>query len=193
MKILISDINKFKINEKSFNENILMKFLSHEELLRLDNIKNVNRKLQFLIGRLTLRVHLGKVFSKKPNDINIFIKENGAILIKEDPQIYASISHSQNLVCVALNDQPLGIDIEYQKEKKDFLKLAKFSFNDNFAKMLSLKSPKEQKSFFYTEWTKKEAIFKLKSLAKEDNFLDKRLKILTKTIKDDFILTVVSF
>ncbi len=163
MNILLQDINSFNINEKTFNENDFIKILSTEELLKIQNIKNFNRKMQFIIGRITLRKYLSTIFLKTPNDINISIKENGAITINESPKIYVSLTHSQNLVCAVINDSPIGVDIEYHKDRKDFLKLANFSFSKEIISSLLLKNEEEQKQIFYDEWTKKEALFKLKS------------------------------
>ena len=63
---------------------------------------------------------------------------------------YFSISHSKDYIVLAISDYNCGIDIEYQKERKNYLDIAK---RMNF----SCKTIDE----FYKEWTMFEANYKL--------------------------------
>jgi 4'-phosphopantetheinyl transferase len=60
-----------------------------------------------------------------------------------------SISHSKDLVAVALSKKEIGIDIEFEKKDRNFDLIKEKNFN-----------LEEKPQNFYKVWTKKEAIFK---------------------------------
>ena len=121
MKLLISNIkNEKAILKNSEYENILSK----SELERVRKFSSQKRKNEFILGRILLRAYLSKKLRKEEKDININVAKNGAILILEtlnNKQLFASISHSNDYVVVAIDYFPLGIDIEFKKERKDFV------------------------------------------------------------------------
>ncbi|MGI6681484.1 MAG: 4'-phosphopantetheinyl transferase family protein [Bdellovibrionota bacterium] len=153
--------------------------------------------MQYIVARGLLRSYLSKKLSKPSSEINISVAKNGAILVHEiynDSKIFASISHSESKVIVALDNFPLGVDVEYKKERKDFLKLAKYAFNEReeFLKIKNAKTPKMQMELFYKGWTKKEALYKLNSLLENYNFkLDsQKIKFIEKKLFDNYVVMV---
>ena len=73
------------------------------------------------------------------NNITILENEYGKPYIK-DSNIYYSISHSNNLVMVAIDDKTIGIDIQFikNKNKNDFI-LNESEYKYNYIEIFSLK------------------------------------------------------
>lgn len=195
MKLLISNIkNEKAILKNSEYENILSK----PELERVRKFSSQKRKNEFILGRILLRAYLSKKLRKEEKDININVAKNGAILILEtlnNKQLFASISHSNDYVVVAIDYFPLGIDIEFKKERKDFFKLSKVAFNDKnlIYKIKDEKDLEKIKDYFYNAWTKKEALYKLESTLKNyknDFSSSYKIKFINKKLINDFSFTI---
>jgi len=110
-----------------------------------------------------------KFLERKINAFNLKVEfnENGKPLIEG---INFNISHSHNLVAVAISSHEVGIDLELVEEK-DNEKIAKKIMNEEeYQKYL------KNKEYFYKVWTKKEAYLKRKGLAL-DFALNKDYKI----------------
>ena len=107
----------------------------------------------------------------------IFNIENRSLIINnnkpefEYSDIQFNISHSNRIIIAAFDDYPLGIDVEYMKER-DFKKLAKhYSINTS------------DKTEFYKKWTQLEAEIKIQS--------EIRQTFSTK-FENDYMLTITS-
>lgn len=195
MKLLISNIkNEKAILKNREYENVLSK----SELERVRKFSSQKRKNEFILGRILLRAYLSKKLRKEEKDININVAKNGAILILEtlnNKQLFASISHSNDYVVVAIDYFPLGIDIEFKKERKDFFKLSKVAFNDKnlIYKIKDEKNLEKIKDYFYNAWTKKEALYKLESTLKNyknDFSSSYKIKFINKKLINDFSFTI---
>ena len=85
----------------------------------------------------------------------IAIDDGGKPFIEDGPHI--SISHSKDMIAVALcGDFAVGVDIEYWKDR-DFAKLAKYVFGPEEVKVVAADGVAE----FYRIWTAREAIAKV--------------------------------
>lgn len=119
-------------------------------------------------------------------NLKVNLNANGKPLIEG---IHFNITHSHNLVALALANEEVGIDLEYV-EFKDNSKLAKKVMTDEeYNKSLT------GDICFYMIWTKKEAYLKRKGLALNLVF-DKELKLedvathLIKVGEDNYYLSV---
>ena len=84
--------------------------LSQQDSLRLQNLKNKNRRLQWLYSRYLLQTTL-----KEDYCINYYNNEKPILIY---PQYFLSISHSFDYVAIAISQKcPIGIDIEKIGEK----------------------------------------------------------------------------
>ena len=150
------------LDTDNFSEKILDDFIKNcaEDVSFNDDLK----KKQHFAGRYLLHYILEKEYGIKDFETEI---KNGKPFLKNLPYYY-SISHSKNLVGLAIGDKPVGFDIEFNKTERDFEKISK-----RYEK--EIKTKKE----FYEFWTKHEAKIKLGS-EKKDIFYT------TGTINDDF-------
>ena len=137
-----------------------------------DNLfKNLSKpelkKLQSSTGRKIVD-YAGAEFYKI-TDREIIIENNKPKFKNSDIQF--SISHSNQIVAVAFDDYPIGLDVEYMKER-DFKSLGQhYDINT------------DDKIDFYKKWTQLEAEIKLQA---------KPEQICTEILLKDYMLTVAS-
>jgi len=105
-------MNVSLINREKERWNQFEKHLSKEELTQFECL-NV-RKAEWLSGKIAtkkaLADYLGKILEYK--SITISKGKNGNPLIKEYPDLFCSISHSENFTSAVVFDSPIGTDIE---------------------------------------------------------------------------------
>ena len=116
---------------------------------RFDRIRLSNKKMQFLVGRLMIYRFVGKDF---------MVEASGKLTL---PNAYISLTHSGNLVALAVSETPVGIDAENTFKKRDFTEISQY---------LSLEKC-QSKYDFYPAFTRYEADFKLGHKVKENIYL----------------------
>lgn len=95
-------------------------------------------------------------------------RENGKPYLAEHPDIHFNMSHCRNAVICALNDSPIGVDIERRRQAKD--ELIRHTMNDEEIGKIK---DSDDKDFAFTKlWTRKEAFVKLTGLGIQDNLKD---------------------
>lgn len=123
--------------------------------LNAEDVKVLSRielkKLQSKIGRKIVDIVGEKVFNIA--DRTIIIENNKPRFAHSD--IKFSISHSNRIIAAAFDIFPLGIDVEFMKER-DFQKLGEH-YNINTS----------DKTEFYQKWTQLEAEIKIQSEIKQ--------------------------
>ena len=151
MKWIIKNVNEISKKDKelclslmnSNRKKYINGFLS-------DDRKDVSISAEFLAKKL-----VSEYLNTSIENVEILRSETGKPYIK-DNAVFISISHSGSFVAVAVNDTPIGIDIEIIKEKDLKLIDKIFSHDD-----LSIIKQSENKLLdFYKIWTAKEAYFK---------------------------------
>ena len=137
MKLIISNINKINYECQSISEYINR--LTSDDLYRYNNISNPLRKRQFLIGRMLIYENYG---------YNFFINKNGKLCTEDK---YISLSHSENLVILAISKEKIGVDVENITKKRDF---------ENIGRFLNFCNDFENDIEFYSQFTAYEADYK---------------------------------
>ena len=112
MQIFISDLSK--ISKKSIFMKKYSACLTTKDKFRFDGITHLERRLQFLMGRLMIYRFLGRRFK---------VEKSGKLTHKN---CFLSLSHSQNLVVLALSQNPIGIDTENTHKKRNFKSICRF-------------------------------------------------------------------
>jgi phosphopantetheine--protein transferase-like protein len=90
-------------------------------------------------------------------------KGNGKPYLKGAPQgVDLNISHSGNLLCIALSDDgEVGVDIERHRQTSPILGIARRFFSEKEGDYLIEQAPSEREKNFFRLWTLKEAMIKL--------------------------------
>ena len=109
------------------------------------------KKLQSQIGRLITKFVAEYFYNIE--DTNIIIENKKPKF--ENADICFNISHSNNIVAVAFDSFPLGLDIEFMKDRDFKLLLERYNINSN------------NKEFFYQFWTEYEAKIKIQNETKQ--------------------------
>ena len=136
--------------------------------IELNNIQGLSKKkLQSALGR-----HLAKEVARVFYDV-----ENTEIIVVNNKPKFKNldlcfnISHSNNIVAVAFDTIPLGLDVEHMKERNFKLLLERYNIDS------------DDKEFFYQFWTEYEASIKIQSEIKQ--------KLCFK-LKEDYMLSLFS-
>lgn len=91
-----------------------------------------------------------------PRQLQFRKSENGKWLCD---RVYFSLSHSENLVCVALYTSPIGVDVERLRPLKTQDFALKILSEQELADYHEAKES-EQSTFLLRAWTRKESLFK---------------------------------
>ncbi len=156
MKIFYIDKDKNVLDKDfllSFGDK---KFLSEE------------KEIQHCLGRYLVKTVANNFFKLDNSDI---------VLVNKKPRfksndIHFSISHSQNIIIAAFDKNPVGVDIEFMKDR---------NFKELF-KRYNYKSNNISKELFYSFWTEYEAAIKLQGAYKTK---------ITVPFAENFMLTVL--
>ncbi|AZL16329.1 4'-phosphopantetheinyl transferase family protein [Rickettsiales endosymbiont of Stachyamoeba lipophora] len=150
------DVQNFKDNTK-----YLWDLLSKEEQEKASNFYKSFLTQNYIISHAVLRYILASHTNKIPTEIEYLHNKYGKPFLS-DSNIKFNMSHSHNKVAYLVAENcNVGIDIEYHEDSLEILEIAKLVFTTQEYSTLSALPPKEQISFFYDVWVKKEALVKL--------------------------------
>lgn len=136
--------------------------------IEFKNAKGIaKKKLQSQLGR-HLTKQIASVFFNE-NNLEIIV-ENGKPKFKNSNLCF-NISHTNNIVAVAFDTHPVGLDVEYMKERDFKTLFERYNINSN------------DKEMFYQFWTQYEASIKIQAEIKH--------KMCFK-LKEDYMLSLFS-
>lgn len=156
----ITHIFKIPINIYDKITNQYLEVLSNEEIEKAYRFKQKDDKKRYIIGKFFLRTILSKMLSIKPSTITFLHTKNKKAYIEEQQ---FNISHSGDLIVIAISPLPVGIDIEFVNQNFNFHPLLNECFTQS--ELLHINNRFD----FYTFWTRKEAILKATGEGLTDN------------------------
>ncbi|SIS40321.1 4'-phosphopantetheinyl transferase family protein [Neptunomonas antarctica] len=142
-------------SDSEYAENLL----SPSEMLRLRSINSPKKRREYLQSRLLMRRALSDVFDE--TDVAwIFIEHpSRAPEIENIPShMHYSLTHSNGLICFALSNGVVGVDVELTRFRTNFTELAAAFMSEEELKLLADLNKKQ--AMFYRIWCAKEAYFK---------------------------------
>ncbi|NLK94127.1 MAG: 4'-phosphopantetheinyl transferase superfamily protein [Clostridiales bacterium] len=149
MKVYKEKIN-FNLNKKDFFK-----------LINYLNEKEKNKILKFVRYEYALRSLYGKILLMNAlnlDKIDLNYNQYGKPELVDMPNTYFNISHCNKWVVLAIDNKPIGIDVEEIKE--DHLDIAKEFFSAEENEYLSKIDKERRVEEFYKLWTMKEAFVK---------------------------------
>lgn len=155
MKIFYIDINEYSADMDFLKRFADRKFLSEK------------KEMQHCYGRFLVKTAAKEFYKIEDTEIEIV---NSKPRFKNS-ELNFSISHSNNIVMAAFDENPIGLDIEFMKER---------NFKEIFERY-NYKSKNISKDVFYKFWTEYEAAIKLQGSPKTK---------ITFSFKDNFMVTV---
>lgn len=136
-------------------------WLSAGERERLALMRSPARSDQFLAGRLLARQLVAERCGRALNHIHLdATAPRVAVDIDETPLCHLSISHTGTYLAVALGSDPVGVDCERLKERRNWHAMVEQYFAPGEVACLQEMAPTEAAREFVRIWTTKEALSK---------------------------------
>ncbi len=156
-----TDIWLMRLDEAIFTTDDHYDVLSDDEIQTASRYVFVQDRHRFVRCRLALRKILACYLGLHPSEIEFSYSRYGKPFIDRSP-VRFNLSHSRDIALIAVTmRQEIGVDIEFVDPGFDFLSVASFVFSDAELDQLKLISTDaEQLKYFYTGWTRKEAVLK---------------------------------
>ena len=140
--------------------------LSASEKQRPASLKSPSRRREYLLSRALMRHALSRQYRREPRDWDFSDCLRAKPVVENLPAgNHLALSHSKGLICFALANCPLGVDIEFAARARDFAAMSRMFMNDEERIRLTA-SEAGQADFFYRSWCAKEASYK--SLAADE-------------------------
>lgn len=137
--------------------------LSRDEQDRAERLLLPKVRRQFIVARGRLRQILGSYLSVPPEELLFSYGAHGkpSLTPPHTTPIQFNLSHSGELALLAVNmGHPIGVDIEWAKPDRPFLKLSERFFSPAERDTLGRLDPDQIMDGFYACWTRKEAYLK---------------------------------
>jgi len=128
-------------------------------------VKNTDKTL-YILSHGMLRKILGARLSQDPAHL-AFRKEKQGKPALEGEKIHFNISHSGEVVLIAVSDTQTGVDVEYMKPDFDYEEILATNFCGRESK--AARSALDGRKMFYRLWTRKEALLKADGIGLTDD------------------------
>jgi 4'-phosphopantetheinyl transferase len=140
-------------------------WLTEHEQLRLSAMRSELRQRQFLAGHWLVRCLAAETLGGKPREWLLSADPDGVPRLSKSTYcagqgVCASISHCGDWVVTAISPWPVGVDIECNSKRRDFLALAEHAFSPSECAALHDLAGEDKAAVFYQFWTLKEAVGK---------------------------------
>jgi phosphopantetheinyl transferase len=124
------------------------------------SFSSLNRQKSFLGGRALLQESLSLFYGvdKLPK---ITTLSHGKPVFFEGRYPFFNISHSSKLICLAIGERDLGLDVEYIKPRRNIEGLKKRILSDEEYEYFESLSESEQLTLFTSLWTLRECLIKV--------------------------------
>lgn len=126
---------KFTTDKYKSYINLFTSWLSNTEYKYMAQLKNKNRQQAFIISRGIIKQIISMYLGNSPATIEIFYTSYMKPYLKNQ-FLYFNISHSADLVLIALARKPVGIDIEKLRDIEDYDRTAALFLSDKEKRLL---------------------------------------------------------
>ena len=155
LEIFILEIDKHLTTE---NYNEFMQMVSPEKRDRIIRFHNFDDSERTLLADVMIRKTISSRLGLRNDQIEFGVNEYNKPYLLTVPDFHYNISHSDRFVACAINDAPVGIDVEIFKPTD--LKIAERFFSKEETAYILSQPDAEQLKAFYMTWTMKEAYIK---------------------------------
>lgn len=156
MEVFIADLDAVGKEE----EQAYAALLNSDERVRSEHM-SVQRRKTFLTGRALARDVLGQILGEPPQQVDFKLLASGAPALKKEGPFF-NLSHSGHFVLMAVDDHPVGVDIEHISKSRNIDAIVRENFDTTAKTAYFVLDLAERRPFFYRLWTMKEAALKLK-------------------------------
>lgn len=153
-----------RVNEKILEKELYL--LDSKELEKYYSYKFIDKKLEFLTGRILVKKILSTRLKVSPMDVILLEDKYGKLFVENacELSIYFNISHANKIVtCVVSSHRYTGIDVEILEEAPLEI-MSKVYLPKEIDFINSHEHLVDRKIAFYLIWTRKEAFMKANGL-----------------------------
>jgi 4'-phosphopantetheinyl transferase len=136
----------------------LTRILGVEERARADRFRFPRDRRRFVVRRARLRQLLGTWVGREPETLRFTENSHGKPLLVGGPHF--SLSHSAEIMMLAIGDAEIGCDVEWIDEALDWHPLAETLFTPTERTALAGLPPEAGRRSFFACWARKEAFVK---------------------------------
>ncbi|MEI4790813.1 4'-phosphopantetheinyl transferase superfamily protein [Bacillus sp. FJAT-53060] len=137
----------------------LKPFVSPEKRVAAERFRFLIDARRTLLGDVLIRQMIHDMYDLPIDQVVFETEGNGKPVVQQVPSFHFNLSHSGDWVVCAVDDAPVGIDIEEMKPVD--LAIAKRFFSaDEYQDLLS-QPVERQEAYFFHLWSMKEAFIKL--------------------------------
>jgi 4'-phosphopantetheinyl transferase len=136
----------------------LTRLLGADERARADRFRFPRDRRRFVVRRACLRQILGAEIGRAPEALVFAENSHGKPVLEGGPPF--SLSHSADMMMLAIGDAELGCDIERIDPALDWLPLAESLFTAAERAALGALPPEAGRRAFFACWARKEAFVK---------------------------------
>jgi len=134
--------------------------LSSDERARADSFYFEQDRRCYLAAQAALRLLIARYTGESPGSLAIRKEPNGRPIL-ENFALHISLSHSGNLVLIALSSAaPVGVDVEEIRGIPDLMAIAQSHFSMTEIEAITRLAPSQRATAFFVTWTRKEAFVK---------------------------------
>lgn len=134
-------------------------YISRERTKKIEKYISNHSKITSLLTEIFLRYCLTCFHNVKIGDIKFVYNENQKPSIIGKENLYFSISHSCNIIGIAVNDHPIGLDLEVERIIN--LDIAKELYSSEECCQIFKRGNNNIYKDFFKMWTQKESRLKL--------------------------------
>lgn len=150
MKIYAINVGRINPDDKKW-----YKYLSDNRIEKVNRLKKSHKKAQSIGAELVLNYAVkNEMGAKVP--INWNTDKNGKMYLGDYEDLYVNLSHSGDFAVCAVNDTPIGVDIQYCRECD--IKIAERFFSECETEFITGSADKTKA--FFKVWTRKESFVK---------------------------------
>lgn len=151
MKIYLAKIEPLK---KDLNK--IIPLLNADRRERVMKLSNEKVKLESIYGGLLIRyAYLNEMHELPWEELKLSRTENGKPFFENADSFHYSLSHSKEYCALAVDDLPIGCDIQIKRDMNKEKTIAKRFFTESESKLC------DEQDLFYRMWSMKEACSKL--------------------------------
>ncbi len=143
----------------------LREMLDEETRIRLSRLAREQDQASIGIAHASLRLLLGAILDIAPSALAFQRGPHGKPYLVSNndgsDRLHFNLSHTQGAVAIALAREPVGVDIEIQRDLPDLLEICETVFaRKTITAIANAANASQRRTLFYRHWTLGEALIK---------------------------------
>ncbi len=158
------DLWKIKVQDHS---TLPEKILSKDELLKASRFLHIKDRDSFISRRTALRILISRYTDIPASEIEFITGKNKKPELKSGSnKIRFNVSHSGELILIAISNTEIGVDIERIETSFNYADILQHSFSGQ--EISHIEQAADKRNLFFRLWTRKEALTKASSKGLDD-------------------------